>query len=94
LTIILPDDGFAPTLDHGDGTVPLGYYQHYKGNLYQLIAIATHSEEQQPYAVYRALYGNYDLWLRPLLMFTENVSIQGEEVPRFQFIGTQKPADV
>lgn len=94
MTIILPDDGFAPTLDHGDGTVPLGYYRHYKGPLYQLLAIATHSEEQRPYAVYRALYGNYDLWLRPLAMFTESVSIQGEDVARFQFIGSEKPAGV
>ncbi|HCU65362.1 MAG TPA: DUF1653 domain-containing protein [Rheinheimera sp.] len=81
-------------MDHGDGTVPLGYYRHYKGQLYQLTAIATHSEELQPYAVYRALYGNYDLWVRPLQMFTENVSIQGEEVARFQFIGTEKPEGV
>lgn len=94
MTIILPDDGFSPTLDHGDGTVPLGYYRHYKGQLYQLTAIATHSEELQPYAVYRALYGNYDLWVRPLQMFTENVSIQGEEVARFQFIGSEKPEGV
>jgi hypothetical protein len=92
LTIILPDNGLSALLDHGDGTVPLGYYQHYKGQHYQLIAIATHSEELQPQAVYRALYGDYGLWVRPLAMFTETVLIQGEEVPRFQFVGTERPA--
>jgi hypothetical protein len=91
LTIILPDNGLSSLLDHGDGTVPLGYYQHYKGQHYQLIAIAMHSEELKPQAVYRALYGNYGLWVRPLSMFTETVLIQGEEVPRFQFVGTERP---
>jgi hypothetical protein len=91
LTIILPDNGLSALLDHGDGTVPLGYYQHYKGRHYQLIAIATHSEELQPQAVYRALYGDHGLWVRPLAMFTETVLIQGEEVPRFQFVGTERP---
>lgn len=91
MTIILPDNGISGLLDHGDGTVPLGYYQHYKGQHYQLLAIATHSEELLPYAVYRALYGDYSLWIRPLTMFTESVLIQGEEVPRFQFVGTEGP---
>jgi hypothetical protein len=91
LTIILPDNGIYGVLDHGDGTVPLGFYQHYKGQYYQLLAIAMHSEEQMPYAVYRALYGDYGLWVRPLAMFNETVSIQGEDVPRFQFVGTERP---
>jgi hypothetical protein len=90
LTIILPDNGIAGLLDQGDGSVPLGYYQHYKGHCYQLLAIATHSEDELPYAVYRALYGDNGLWVRPLSMFTETVTIQGEEVPRFQFVGTER----
>ncbi|MBU2222508.1 MAG: DUF1653 domain-containing protein [Gammaproteobacteria bacterium] len=92
LTIILPDHGISGLLDHGDGSVPLGYYQHYKGPYYQLLAIATHSEDEQPYAVYRALYGDYSLWVRPLSMFSETVLILGEEVARFQFVGTERPA--
>ena len=91
MTIILPDNGICGLIDHGDGSVPLGYYQHYKGQHYQLLAIAIHSEEQQPYAVYRALYGDFGLWVRPLAMFTETVSIQGEDVARFQFVGTERP---
>ncbi len=71
--------------------VPLGYYQHYKGNFYLLQAIAMHSEEQQPYAVYQALYGDYGLWVRPLNMFTEQVLIAGVSQPRFRFVGTDKP---
>ena len=92
MTIILPDHGVSPLLDHGDGSIPLGYYQHYKGQHYQLLAIAMHSEEQQPYAVYRALYGDFGLWVRPLAMFVETVSIRGKEVARFQFVGTERPA--
>ena len=91
MTIILPDNGISALLDHGDGSVPLGYYQHYKGPCYQLLAIAMHSEDELPYAVYRALYGDYGLWVRPLSMFKETVTIQGEEVPRFQFVGTERP---
>lgn len=91
MTIILPDNGLSGYLDQGDGTVPLGYYQHYKGQYYQLLAIAMHSEEERPYAVYRALYGDYGLWVRPLHMFRETVLIQGEEVPRFQFVGIERP---
>lgn len=71
--------------------VPLGYYRHYKGNLYLLQAIAMHSEEQQPYAVYQALYGDFGLWVRPLAMFTEQVLIAGVLQPRFRFVGTEYP---
>ena len=52
---------------------PLGIYRHYKGNLYQLLHIARHSETEEPLAVYRALYGDYGVWVRPLAMFTESV---------------------
>ncbi len=73
---------------------PLGYYQHYKGQFYWLQAIATHSEEQQPYAVYQALYGEFGLWVRPLSMFTEQVSIDGQLQPRFRFVGNELPDTV
>ncbi len=72
----------------------LGYYQHYKGNFYWLQAIATHSEEQQPYAVYQALYGEFGLWVRPLAMFTEQVIINGQTQQRFRFVGTTRPEAV
>lgn len=75
-------------------STPLGYYQHYKGQFYWLQAIATHSEEQQPYAVYQALYGEFGLWVRPLSMITEQVSIDGQLQPRFRFVGNELPDTV
>lgn len=63
-----------------------GRYRHYKGKDYEVIGIATHSETDEQLVVYRTLYGNYDLWVRPLAMFTETVELDGESVPRFRFI--------
>ena len=68
-----------------------GYYQHYKGAYYQVIDCARHSETEQWLVIYRALYGDFGLWARPLDMFIENVEIAGELLPRFQFISQSKP---
>lgn len=65
---------------------PLGIYQHYKGNLYQVLHLAKHSETEEALVVYRALYGDYGVWVRPLAMFSENVEINGEAVPRFKLV--------
>ena len=64
-----------------------GLYQHYKNQQYELLGIATHSETGEQLAVYRALYGEYGLWVRPLSMFLETVQVDGEEVPRFRYLG-------
>ncbi|WP_413700091.1 DUF1653 domain-containing protein [Psychromonas sp. KJ10-10] len=64
----------------------LGKYQHYKGNFYQVEGIATHSETEEKMVLYRPLYGEQALWVRPLDMFTEEVNINGEVKPRFAFI--------
>ena len=65
----------------------LGKYRHYKGNNYEVIGVAKHSETQEELVVYRALYGEGGLWARPLKMFTENVEVDGKVVPRFEYIG-------
>ncbi|RTL05866.1 DUF1653 domain-containing protein [Candidatus Dependentiae bacterium] len=63
-----------------------GVYQHYKGNLYEVIDIARHSETLEQLVVYKALYGDYGLWVRPLSMFTEDVVIEGQQKKRFTLI--------
>jgi hypothetical protein len=64
----------------------LGIYEHYKGNRYEVIGIARHSETLEKHVVYRALYGDHDLWVRPLNLFVDNVIVGKKDVPRFKFI--------
>lgn len=66
--------------------LPTGIYRHYKGNLYQVLHTARHSESQEWLVVYRALYDDYGVWVRPLAMFCENVVIDGKTLPRFELI--------
>ena len=63
-----------------------GIYRHFKGNLYQLIGVASHSETLEPMVVYQALYGEQGLWVRPAAMWTETVNKDGYCGPRFTFI--------
>lgn len=67
--------------------IPTGRYRHYKGKEYEVIGVARHSETEEELVVYRTLYGNFDLWVRPLAMFTETVVVDGVTVPRFQQVG-------
>ena len=60
-----------------------GRYRHYKGGEYQVIGVARHSETEEELVVYRPLYGEGSLWVRPLAMFIESVERDGESVPRF-----------
>jgi len=64
-------------------TIPTGIYQHYKGPLYQVLGVAKHSETEEEHVVYRALYGEEGLWIRPLSMFTEQIEKDGQTIPRF-----------
>jgi hypothetical protein len=64
-----------------------GKYRHYKGNDYEVLGTATHSETGEDLVVYRALYGARGLWVRPLSMFSESVQLGAEFVPRFLYIG-------
>ena len=68
-----------------------GRYRHFKGNEYEVLGVARHSETLEPLVVYRPLSGDGGLWVRPLAMFTETVTHDGRQVPRFQLVepGTQ-----
>ncbi|MGM8886993.1 DUF1653 domain-containing protein [Psychrobacter sp. 1U2] len=67
-------------------SIPQGIYRHYKGSLYQVLHTAQHSETEERLVVYRCLYGEYGVWVRPLSMFSETVTRDGKEVPRFELI--------
>ena len=60
-----------------------GIYRHFKGNRYELLHVASHSETLEPMVVYRALYGEGGVWVRPLRMWTEHVERDGYFGPRF-----------
>ena len=63
-----------------------GRYRHYKGHEYEVLGMARHSETEEEYVVYRALYGDGGLWIRPMAMFLEPVLVDGHACPRFQFL--------
>ena len=67
-------------------TLKTGIYRHYKGNLYQVLHTARHSESEEWLVVYRALYCDYGVWVRPLTMFCESVTIDGKTLPRFELV--------
>jgi hypothetical protein len=61
-----------------------GRYRHYKDHEYEVLGVARHSETEEGYVVYRALYGDRELWNRPTAMFEELVVVEGRHVPRFE----------
>ncbi|MDO9197873.1 DUF1653 domain-containing protein, partial [Rhodoferax sp.] len=63
-----------------------GQYRHYKGLRYEVIATVCHSETLEPMTLYRALYGEHGLWVRPAAMFNEVVVIDGVRQPRFTWV--------
>ena len=65
-------------------TTPPGLYEHYKGMRYEVIDTVRHSETLEPMTLYRALYGEHGLWVRPAAMFNETVVIEGVKQPRFR----------
>lgn len=74
----MPDEKLPPLL-----VIEPGVYRHYKGNLYEVIDTVRHSETLESLTLYRALYGERGLWVRPSAMFGENVQIDGKTLPRF-----------
>lgn len=73
-------------------TIKPGKYRHFKGREYQVLGMATHSETLEPYVVYRALYGEYGVWVRPASMFCETVVKDGVSQPRFAYVGPMEPS--
>ena len=67
-----------------------GIYKHYKGNTYEVLMTAQHSETEEWMVVYRALYGEKGTWVRPYEMFVEKVMIKGKEVERFIYVEDSK----
>ena len=67
--------------------IKLGKYRHFKGNEYEVVGIAKHSETLEPMVVYKALYGEGGLWVRPAAMWQETIDRDGYHGPRFQYIG-------
>ena len=64
--------------------IPVGKYRHFKGNEYEVLYIARHSETGMPLVVYKALYGNGDVWVRPADMWNETVERDGKTFKRFE----------
>lgn len=71
-------------------TTAPGLYRHYKGNVYEVVDTVRHSETLEPMTLYRALYGEHGLWVRPAAMFAEKVVIDGIPQPRFTKITSEK----
>jgi hypothetical protein len=67
--------------------IKLGKYRHFKGNEYEVVAIASHSETLEPMVVYKALYGEGGYWVRPASMWNETVERNGVSYKRFTYIG-------
>ena len=63
-----------------------GVYRHFKGNEYAVLYIAKNSETSEAMVVYRQLYGDSEVWVRPLSMFMETVHFNGKEIPRFTYL--------
>jgi hypothetical protein len=76
-------------MDQESREIRPGRYRHYKGNCYQVLGVARHSETEELLVVYRCLYGDHSLWVRPLGMFTESVIVDGRTVPRFAWSGEE-----
>ena len=67
--------------------IKLGKYRHFKGKEYQVLGVARHSETGDELVVYKKLYDDYSLFVRPYNMFIEEVEVNGKKVPRFEYLG-------
>ena len=67
--------------------IKTGKYRHFKGNEYEVLFVGKHSETLEEMVVYRALYGDGEVWIRPVDMWNEEVTVEGKTIPRFTYIG-------
>ena len=67
--------------------IKLGKYRHFKGGEYEVLGIAKHSETQEEMVIYRALYGEREIWVRPASMWNEQIQKDGKTFSRFTYIG-------
>ena len=67
--------------------IKIGRYRHFKGGEYEVLCVALHSETKEPMVVYRALYGEHTVWVRPAEMWNETVEREGAVYRRFEYIG-------
>jgi hypothetical protein len=89
----------APATPPGDHDLPAlgpplarGLYRHYKGGRYEVLGLVRHSETLAVLVLYRALYGEQGLWVRPRAMFDEMVDVDGRQVPRFAWVAPDQDA--
>ena len=68
-------------------SIPFGVYRHYKGNQYEVVGFAKHSETLEDMVVYKALYGERGTWVRPLSMWDNPIEVDGKTVKRFEYVG-------
>jgi len=78
----MTDDDLPPLIE-----TPTGLYRHYKGGDYEVVGTVRHSETLEPMTLYRALYGERGLWVRPAAMFGETIVFEGRSQPRFVKVG-------
>ena len=75
-------------------TIQKGKYRHYKGHLYEVTGTAHHSETIEDMVIYKALYGDFGIWVRPLKMFLEDVEVNGKVQKRFEFVEGESSREI
>ncbi len=79
-------------MNNSENILPTGLYKHFKGGEYEVLGLAQHSESGESLVVYRCLYGDFDLWVRPKSMFLSSVEVDGVSTPRFSYVGAEVAA--
>ena len=75
-------------------TIQQGKYRHYKGHLYEVTGTTRHSETLEDMVIYKALYGDFGIWVRPLKMFLEDIEVNGKVQKRFEFVGDGSSSEI